>query len=134
MSRPPRGMYRPEPNPSGRESAAGPTIWSRPAGPATVRRVGRPYLAVPSGRIWAASREASVTQQGRAGTSAPDGQPVDRLREMSPARLRAMSSTELAALAGDVRDLLVTQTAKRGGHLGPNLGIVELTIALHLVF
>jgi 1-deoxy-D-xylulose-5-phosphate synthase len=53
---------------------------------------------------------------------------------MSPARLRAMSSTELAALAGDVRDLLVTQTAKRGGHLGPNLGIVELTIALHLVF
>jgi 1-deoxy-D-xylulose-5-phosphate synthase len=45
-----------------------------------------------------------------------------------------MAPDELTALAGDIRELLVTQTAKRGGHLGPNLGVVELTIALHLVF
>jgi 1-deoxy-D-xylulose-5-phosphate synthase len=75
-----------------------------------------------------------VTQEGRTGTSTPDGDPFDRLHHLSPARLRAMSPAELTALAGQIRELLVTQTAKRGGHLGPNLGIVELTIALHLVF
>ena len=80
-----------------------------------------------------------MTQQGRAGTSVPDerppdGQPSDLLRGLTPARLRTMSPQELTDLAGDIRELLVTQTAKRGGHLGPNLGIVELTIALHLVF
>ena len=75
-----------------------------------------------------------MTDQGRPGTSAPGGQPSSRLRNLSPARLRAMSPDEVTALAGEIRDLLVTQTAKRGGHLGPNLGIVELTIALHLVF
>jgi 1-deoxy-D-xylulose-5-phosphate synthase len=40
----------------------------------------------------------------------------------------------LTALAGEIREFLVEQTSKRGGHLGPNLGVVELTIALHLVF
>ena len=75
-----------------------------------------------------------MTQEGRTGTSTPDGDPFDRLHHLSPARLRAMSPAELTALAGQIRELLVTQTAKRGGHLGPNLGIVELTIALHLVF
>ena len=73
-----------------------------------------------------------MTQQGRPGT--PDGQVPDGLRDMSPARLRELSPSQLTELAAGIRDLLVEQTSKRGGHLGPNLGIVELTIALHLVF
>ncbi len=73
-----------------------------------------------------------MTQQGRPDTS--DRRSPGELHDLSPARLRAMSSAELATLAGCIRDLLVEQTSKRGGHLGPNLGIVELTIALHLVF
>ena len=73
-----------------------------------------------------------MTQQGRPGT--PDGQVPDGLRDMSPARLRELSPSQLTELAAGIRVLLVEQTSKRGGHLGPNLGIVELTIALHLVF
>ena len=55
-------------------------------------------------------------------------------RISSPADLRSMSTEQLATLAGEIREFLVEQTSKRGGHLGPNLGVVELTIALHLVF
>jgi 1-deoxy-D-xylulose-5-phosphate synthase len=52
----------------------------------------------------------------------------------SPADLRELDSDELAALAAEIRDLLVHTVARTGGHLGPNLGAVELTIALHRVF
>src|SRR6476659_8039401 len=45
-----------------------------------------------------------------------------------------MSPDQLTDLAAEIRAFLVEQTSKRGGHLGPNLGIVELTMALHLVF
>jgi 1-deoxy-D-xylulose-5-phosphate synthase len=58
--------------------------------------------------------------------------PLGRIRE--PADLRPLSPEELTALAGEIRSFLVEQTSKRGGHLGPNLGVVELTMALHLVF
>jgi 1-deoxy-D-xylulose-5-phosphate synthase len=51
-----------------------------------------------------------------------------------PEDLRALRSEELPALAAEIRDALVTSVAKTGGHLGPNLGCVELTIALHRVF
>ncbi|MCW2634150.1 MAG: dxs [Blastococcus sp.] len=51
-----------------------------------------------------------------------------------PADLRALPSEALPALAAEIRDALVTSVAKTGGHLGPNLGCVELTIALHRVF
>ncbi len=56
------------------------------------------------------------------------------LSDLSPARLRAMSAEQRAVLAARIRGFLVEQTSKRGGHLGPNLGVVELTMALHLVF
>src|SRR5947208_10398734 len=52
----------------------------------------------------------------------------------SPADLRALSGDDLATLATEIRDVLVQTVAHTGGHLGPNLGIVELTIALHRVF
>lgn len=45
-----------------------------------------------------------------------------------------MSGDELEALAAEIRTLLIETTAKRGGHLAPNLGVVELTLALHKVF
>src|SRR5690606_26241440 len=45
-----------------------------------------------------------------------------------------MSGDELEALAAEIRTLLIDTTAKRGGHLAPNLGVVELTLALHKVF
>ncbi len=73
-----------------------------------------------------------MTQQGRPGTSSRPS--PAQLRDLSPARLRTMSPAELTELASIIRELLVEQTSKRGGHLGPNLGIVELTVALHLVF
>ncbi len=51
-----------------------------------------------------------------------------------PRDLDALSKEQLDVLAGEVRDFLVANVAKTGGHLGPNLGVVELTIALHRVF
>jgi len=52
----------------------------------------------------------------------------------SPADLRALPADMLPALATEIRDFLVSACARSGGHLGPNLGAVELTIALHRVF
>jgi 1-deoxy-D-xylulose-5-phosphate synthase len=52
----------------------------------------------------------------------------------SPADLRALDQPRLDALAVEVRAFLVEQTSKTGGHLSPNLGVVELTFALHRVF
>jgi 1-deoxy-D-xylulose-5-phosphate synthase len=48
-----------------------------------------------------------------------------------PSDLRPLSNEELTALAAEIREFLVNACAVRGGHLGPNLGVVELTIALH---
>ena len=48
-----------------------------------------------------------------------------------PGDLRQLSGDQLTELAAEIRDFLVRAVAVRGGHLGPNLGVVELTIALH---
>jgi 1-deoxy-D-xylulose-5-phosphate synthase len=52
----------------------------------------------------------------------------------SPADLRSLDDAQLEALAAEIRDELVRTCAPRGGHLGPNLGVVELTLAIHRVF
>lgn len=52
----------------------------------------------------------------------------------SPADLRRLSIEQLEALAAEVRQTIYNQVSKTGGHLAPNLGVVELTIALHYVF
>ena len=52
----------------------------------------------------------------------------------SPADLKLLTLEQLTMLAQEIRDELVTALSKSGGHLGPNLGVVELTIALHKVF
>jgi 1-deoxy-D-xylulose-5-phosphate synthase len=51
-----------------------------------------------------------------------------------PRDLRRLDDDQLAALAAEIRDFLVATTARHGGHLGPNLGVVELTLAIHRVF
>ena len=51
-----------------------------------------------------------------------------------PADLGRLTSEDLVALAAEIRRYLVAAVSRTGGHLGPNLGVVELTIALHRVF
>src|SRR3989442_4221584 len=51
-----------------------------------------------------------------------------------PSHVKKLTVDQLAALAEEVRQELITKLAKHGGHLGPNLGVVELTIALHRIF
>ena len=52
----------------------------------------------------------------------------------SPADIKRMSVAQLAKLAQEIRELLISSLSKTGGHLGPNLGVVELTLAMHYVF
>lgn len=51
-----------------------------------------------------------------------------------PAHVKKLTLPQLETLAGEIRQELINGLAKSGGHLGPNLGVVELTIALHHVF
>ncbi|HEX2300085.1 MAG TPA: 1-deoxy-D-xylulose-5-phosphate synthase [Pseudonocardiaceae bacterium] len=55
-------------------------------------------------------------------------------RITGPTDLKKQSAATLAALAAEIRAFLVDKVCRAGGHLGPNLGIVELTIAVHRVF
>lgn len=57
---------------------------------------------------------------------------IDQLSD--PADLRVMSQPQLKALAREIREFLVAKVSATGGHLGPNLGVVELTLALHRTF
>jgi 1-deoxy-D-xylulose-5-phosphate synthase len=52
----------------------------------------------------------------------------------SPADLRQLRDEDLPVLAEEIREALIASLARTGGHLGPNLGVVELTLALHRVF
>ncbi|MGR0219304.1 1-deoxy-D-xylulose-5-phosphate synthase [Agromyces sp. ZXT2-6] len=57
---------------------------------------------------------------------------IDTIR--GPRDLDALSHDQLEELAREIREVLVASVSKTGGHLGPNLGVVELTIAIHRVF
>jgi 1-deoxy-D-xylulose-5-phosphate synthase len=52
----------------------------------------------------------------------------------SPADLKLLNFTQMSELAEEIREFLIQTLSKTGGHLGPNLGVVELTLALHTVF
>ena len=52
----------------------------------------------------------------------------------SPQDLRALPADQLPALAAEIRTFLIEHVSQTGGHLGPNLGVVELTIAVHRTF
>ena len=56
------------------------------------------------------------------------------LNNFSLATLREMNPAQLKELAADIRVFLIDKVSKTGGHLGPNLGVVELSIAVHRVF
>jgi len=55
-------------------------------------------------------------------------------RIAAPADLRRLTHAQVRALSQEIRDFLVQSVSRTGGHLGPNLGVVELTIAIHRVF
>src|SRR5262245_26805641 len=57
---------------------------------------------------------------------------LDRVR--GPQDLKDLTAEEVGLLAAEIRDFLVQKVARTGGHLGPNLGAVEITLALHRVF
>jgi 1-deoxy-D-xylulose-5-phosphate synthase len=52
----------------------------------------------------------------------------------SPAQVKKLTPEQLTVLAQEIRDEMINGLARNGGHLGPNLGVVELTLALHYVF
>jgi 1-deoxy-D-xylulose-5-phosphate synthase len=57
---------------------------------------------------------------------------LDRVN--GPEDLKGLKDAEVTELAQDIRDFLISKVAKTGGHLGPNLGVVEMTLAIHRVF
>jgi 1-deoxy-D-xylulose-5-phosphate synthase len=57
---------------------------------------------------------------------------LDTIRD--PSAVKSLTPEQLPQLAQEIRDEIITVTAENGGHVGPNLGVVELTIALHRVF
>nr|WP_222717871.1 1-deoxy-D-xylulose-5-phosphate synthase [Listeria immobilis] len=59
---------------------------------------------------------------------------MDLLKIKDPSFMKQLDIKELEALAADIRAFLITSTSKSGGHIGPNLGVVELTIAMHYTF
>ncbi|MFC7374339.1 1-deoxy-D-xylulose-5-phosphate synthase [Brachybacterium sp. GCM10030267] len=73
----------------------------------------------------------SAAPRPAAGDASPGAGPTDVDIPADPARLRELAPTELPALARTLRRRLVEITSQHGGHLGPNLGVVELTLALH---
>jgi len=52
----------------------------------------------------------------------------------SPEDLKSLNYEQLKGLASSIRSFLIEKISKTGGHLAPNLGVVELTLALHRVF
>ncbi|CAB4681385.1 unannotated protein [freshwater metagenome] len=52
----------------------------------------------------------------------------------SPADIKALDSAQLISLSEEIRQFLIEKVSKTGGHLGPNLGVVELTLAIHRIF
>ena len=52
----------------------------------------------------------------------------------SPKDVKALSISEMNSLANEMRELIIKKVNTIGGHMGPNLGIVETTIAMHYVF
>jgi 1-deoxy-D-xylulose-5-phosphate synthase len=67
--------------------------------------------------------------------NAPAPTPAPLLGSLrGPADVKALAPAQLPQLAQEIREELIAVTAKNGGHIGPNLGVVELTIALHRIF
>ncbi len=78
----------------------------------------------------------SSTVSSFASSSSPLASGSPRLLDSinTPDDVKGLSATQLPQLAAEIREELIRVTARQGGHIGPNLGVVELTIALHRVF
>ncbi len=59
---------------------------------------------------------------------------MDLLSIKDPSFLKTLKNDELEVLSQEIRKFLIEKLSKTGGHIGPNLGVVELTIALHKCF
>ncbi len=59
---------------------------------------------------------------------------MDLLSIKDPSFLKTMNTSQLKELSKEIRSFLIENLSKTGGHIGPNLGVVELTIALHKCF
>jgi hypothetical protein len=111
---------------------------------AQLQVAGAPASTEPAHRRWVSSsghREshtAKIRAPARAlvheltRCAAYTGGMLERIR--GPADLQHLSQPQLRDLAHEIRQFLVHKVAATGGHLGPNLGVVELTLALHRVF
>src|SRR5215203_2624562 len=66
--------------------------------------------------------------------STPPPSPTLLASIRGPADVKALAPAQLPQLAQEIREELISVTSKAGGHIGPNLGVVELTVALHRVF
>ncbi|PYJ20229.1 MAG: exodeoxyribonuclease VII small subunit, partial [Verrucomicrobia bacterium] len=77
-------------------------------------------------------KEFEATQEAVATDKTTPKRLLDGIR--SPVDIKALREQDLPQLAQEVRDELIKVLSQTGGHLGPNLGVVELTIALHRVF
>lgn len=78
----------------------------------------------------------SPTMSDTAASPLPAAPAAPRLLDAihGPADVKALAADQLPRLAEEIREELIAVTSTNGGHLGPNLGVVELTIALHRVF
>src|SRR6476661_3966750 len=85
----------------------------------------------PSRRQQQKRQKAKMTKSDSSKTETA-GQVLAGIR--SPGDIKALKENDLPQLAQEVRDELIKVLSQTGGHLGPNLGVVELTIALHRVF
>lgn len=56
------------------------------------------------------------------------------VEDLSPSAIRLLSPAELAGVAGELRRFLIANVGRTGGHLGSNLGVIELTLAIHRLF
>ncbi len=69
---------------------------------------------------------------GAAEEKAPSGPLLPRIN--SPEDIKPLNLQQLRQLAGEIREMIVSVVSRVGGHLGPSLGVVELTLALHKIF
>src|SRR5690606_10845289 len=116
------------------------TCGHEPVGAGELVAVPAGALKCPAGVAGADPRPGGADSRGRSGldsASMKDAQEApDTLlaRIGGPEDLRALTPDALTRLAAEIRDFLVAKVSRTGGHLGPNLGVVELALALHRAF
>src|SRR5207237_6231880 len=99
------------------------------------RKISSQRRSRPHRPAWSLKPKIQMMKSNSSEGSRPPAAParlLDGIR--SPADIKALREQDLPQLAQEVRDELIRVLSQTGGHLGPNLGVVELTIALHRAF